>query len=157
MISKNLGFKLEEVIDDKRGGTLVVSISGLIAGATSTLLTHPFDILKTRMQIQDNSSSTTTTTVTGIDTSSRSMATKRPTLISTFNQIMKTDGSKAFLDGLGLRCARKALSGAIGWSIFEGGRGWWVKNQNERERIKIRDDLELESSRKAGEQVERIV
>lgn len=152
-ISKNLGLDLigsKTSDDDGRGSTLVVSLSGVIAGATSTLLTHPFDILKTRMQIQDGALSKDISPTRGPDRkkleSSRSQQQKkfRPTLLSTFKHISQTDGSKAFLDGLGLRMARKALSGAIGWSIFEGGRGWWVKNQNEKSRI------EFESSNGIG-------
>lgn len=96
-------------------------VSGLAAGTLATLLTHPFDILKTRLQTQAipvTATGTTTTTaaaVVGI----------RQTLV----EIHRQGPSSLFLDGLGLRCARKAASSAIGWGIFEGGRDLWVRRQ----------------------------
>lgn len=89
------------------------------------MLTHPFDIVKTRMQTlpQDG--------ITG------ALHQKAPSLIATFKQIAQADGMGAYLDGLGLRCARKAASSAIGWTIFEGGRGLWVKQNQIKEDRRI--------------------
>lgn len=70
--------------------------------------------------------------VTSIGSSSQSaVRTAPPSLIAMMRYIAQTDGMGAYLDGLGLRCARKAASSAIGWTIFEGGRGFWVKKQQE--------------------------
>ncbi|CAO1626188.1 unnamed protein product [Sympodiomycopsis kandeliae] len=84
-------------------------IAGLSAGTLSTLCTHPFDILKTKLQTHNDQSISLARTIQEIRKSGRV--------------------SSLFLDGLGLRCARKAASSAIGWGIFEGGRDLYVKNQ----------------------------
>ena len=102
--------------------------AGLIAGTLATALTHPFDILKTRLQ-------------TALPTPSTSGVTNLPsaaTLRSTLTSIIQKEGiSSLFLDGLGLRCARKGLSSAIGWGLFEGGRDWWVKREVGRRRTEV--------------------
>ena len=90
---------------DRSGNAWVVSASGLVAGTLATVLTHPFDILKTRMQ-------TTPSAMLGVSE-------KGAGVVATARHVLATDGVRAFADGLGLRCARKAASGMIGWSIFE--------------------------------------
>jgi solute carrier family 25 protein 38 len=97
-------------------------LPGMFAGALATLVTHPFDIIKTRMQ-----------------TSPPIMydGTIRPTsMILTAKEILKVDGIGAYLDGLGLRCARKAASSAVGWTIFEAGRRSWVGKELQRQEKK---------------------
>lgn len=94
------------------GAWWVVSASSLGAGILATVITHPFDILKTRMQ---------TTPQALLPDASTSY---RPSVIATARRIFQTDGARAFADGLGLRCARKAASSMIGWSIFEVGQRW---------------------------------
>ncbi|WFD21301.1 hypothetical protein MCAP1_003562 [Malassezia caprae] len=94
------------------GAWWVVSASGLGAGILATVLTHPFDILKTRMQ---------TTPETLLRDPSVAY---RPSVFATARHILQADGLRAFADGLGLRCARKAASSMIGWSIFELGNRW---------------------------------
>ncbi len=149
----------------------VTSASGVVAGAIATLLTHPFDIVKTRIQTRIDSaelaaaandsklaaagtaSSTTPrsasasasarphvqvaklSTLARASTSrsssafaSTSVSVRSARSIGTLamtREILAKDGLQAFVDGLGLRCARKAASSAIGWSIFEvGTKGW---------------------------------
>lgn len=123
----------------------VTSVSGLLAGTLATLLTHPFDIVKTRIQTQAEVPLDTATT----SGTSRGK-TRRPPVRSTLamaRQILAHDGPHAFLDGLGLRCARKAVSSAIGWSIFEMGSRAILKRVESREEIKqlqLRDDARAE-------------
>lgn len=88
--------------------------TGLFAGALATLVTHPFDIIKTRLQ----------TSPIIADKLTRSAS-----ILVTAREIIRIDGVGAFLDGLGLRCARKAASSAIGWTIFEAGRRLWVSTE----------------------------
>lgn len=95
------------------GSWWVVSTSGLCAGTLATILTHPFDILKTRLQ----------TTPPHLLHSTANGQVKL-SLLATARHILSTDGWQAFCDGLGLRCARKAASSMIGWSIFEIGHRW---------------------------------
>lgn len=94
--------------------------AGLFAGALATLVTHPFDIIKTRMQTSP------------ADASPPAGLTRPMSLLATARDIIRVDGAGAFLDGLGLRCARKAASSAIGWTIFEGGRHLWVGREIKR-------------------------
>jgi solute carrier family 25 protein 38 len=92
-----------------------------MAGTAATLATHPFDILKTRLQTDPRHGRA-------------SGPTKALSLLGTARHVWRTEGSGAFLDGLGLRCARKAASSAIGWGIFEAGRGAWARRDEARRR-----------------------
>jgi solute carrier family 25 protein 38 len=65
-------------------------------------------------------------------------------ILSTGREIIRIDGMGAFLDGLGLRCARKAASSAIGWTIFEAGRALWVQTDKQK-RDKLLDSVRLSS------------
>ena len=96
------------------GAWWVVSLSGLGAGTLATVMTQPFDILKTRMQ--------TTPSYPLHGTSGQHPG--QLSLVATARHVLATDGWRAFSDGLGLRCARKAASSMIGWSIFELGNRW---------------------------------
>lgn len=93
------------------GDWRVVSLSGFTAGTLATVVTHPFDIIKTRMQTTPSAAH-------------MSVDEKNVTFLRTARHVLHTDGLTAFTDGLGLRCARKALSSMIGWSIFELGTRW---------------------------------
>lgn len=95
------------------GAWWVVGLSGLGAGAVATVVTHPFDILKTRLQ--------TTPVAMWAGRDGRSSVSS---LGAMARHIVATDGARAFADGIGLRCARKAASSMISWSIFELGHRW---------------------------------
>ncbi|PWY99075.1 mitochondrial carrier [Testicularia cyperi] len=144
------------------GNWMVVSGSGLIAGTLATLFTHPFDIIKTRMQTtpsevlhqiavsqlkSPNITAAPSTTTTAAAAAARSTSLEslphesgsaarttllKPSLWTMSKHLWATSGPKALLDGLGLRCARKAASSAIGWSIFEGGRSWYSDREARR-------------------------
>ncbi|TIA89451.1 hypothetical protein E3P99_02078 [Wallemia hederae] len=76
---------------------VVYSVSGLLAGTASTLITHPFDVVKTKMQIFPHQyTSLSSSIVTIVRNSPRSL-----------------------FAGSGIRITRKALSSAIGWTAFE--------------------------------------
>ena len=104
---------LGQLTHSDTGTWLVVSTSGLCAGTLATLMTHPFDILKTRMQ----------TTPTRLFQGTVGPDAKL-SLFTAARHILTVDGWRGFIDGLGLRCARKAASSMIGWSIFELGNRW---------------------------------
>lgn len=96
------------------GSSQVIVASGIVAGTLATLLTHPFDILKTRLQTMPEAT----------------RGLRAIGLVSAARDVWRSEGAGAFLDGLGLRCARKAASSAIGWGIFEGGRSAWARRQD---------------------------
>ncbi|WFD01144.1 hypothetical protein MYAM1_003905 [Malassezia yamatoensis] len=98
-------------LQDRSGNAWVVSASGLTAGTLATIFTQPFDILKTRMQ----------TTPSNM----LNMPAEKVGIVAMTRHVLATDGIGAFADGLGLRCARKAASGMIAWTIFEFGNRWY--------------------------------
>lgn len=91
--------------------------AGMIAGALATVLTHPFDVLKTRAQTY-RPPGTSDNDLVG--SASREAGVRPPGMLRTARDMLKNEPG-AFLDGIGLRCARKAASSAIAWCIFEVG------------------------------------
>lgn len=89
----------EQETEVSRWNTLSVNFaSGLTAGFGATLLTNPFDVMRTRMQL-------------------------RPNMYRNFwtaaRRLYVEEGSRSFLDGVGLRIARKSISSAFTWSLYE--------------------------------------
>lgn len=118
------------------GNWMVVSGSGLLAGTLATLVTHPFDIIKTRMQttpqeVLHQIAQSQNLQPAPIAGKPGSML-RKPSVWAMTKHLWATSGPRALLDGLGLRCARKAASSAIGWSIFEGGRSWYTEREMRR-------------------------
>ncbi|KAH8921426.1 mitochondrial carrier [Atractiella rhizophila] len=69
--------------------------SSATASALSTLLTTPFDLLKTRLQLYPG------------------------TYREAFFKVWRERGVRGFYDGAGLRVARKAGSSAVAWAVYE--------------------------------------
>jgi len=76
------------------------TVSAASAGAVATILTHPFDVVKTKMQVRTED--------------------RYRGFTSTVGRIWTQRGAGGFLDGVLLRMSRKILSSAIGWAVFEG-------------------------------------
>lgn len=72
--------------------------SGVVAGSAATAITQPFDLMKTRMQLDPSTYRNTWHTA---------------------RHIFAEAGWRGFFDGLSLRLARKPLSSAISWAIYE--------------------------------------
>lgn len=72
--------------------------SGLVAAAAATALTNPPDAVKTRLQLQPGRYRSTWQTV---------------------GCMVREEGARSLFDGLGLRMARKAMSSAIAWTVYE--------------------------------------
>jgi solute carrier family 25 protein 38 len=72
--------------------------SGVAAAGLATTVTNPFDAIKTRIQLMPGS-------YTNILQAAKKMAAE--------------DGLKSFFGGLGIRIARKAVSSAMAWTVYE--------------------------------------
>jgi solute carrier family 25 protein 38 len=70
----------------------------LVAGCFSTLATQPFDLVKTRIQLDPA---------------------KYSSLTRAFRLILQEEGVMRFFLGAGVRLSRKTLSSAITWTIYE--------------------------------------
>lgn len=73
--------------------------SGASASLLSTLLTTPFDLIKTRRQISPQTYTS---------------------LLTSVNIVYRSGGIRGFWEGGGLRVVRKAGSAGIGWAVYEG-------------------------------------
>ncbi|KAI9321264.1 mitochondrial carrier domain-containing protein, partial [Dichotomocladium elegans] len=72
--------------------------AGITAGTAATCITQPFDMIKTRMQLDRKLYRTTW---------------------STSRKVFMENGFRGFFDGISLRLARKPLSSAISWAVYE--------------------------------------
>ena len=72
--------------------------SGVGAAGVATAITNPFDAVKTRVQL---------------------MPREYRNLVMACKRMLREEGYRSFLDGLGLRMARKAASSALAWTLYE--------------------------------------
>ncbi|KAL1840744.1 hypothetical protein VTJ49DRAFT_184 [Mycothermus thermophilus] len=72
--------------------------SGILAGALCSAVSNPFDAVKTRLQLQP--------------------ARYRNMWLGA-GRLVREEGFRALWDGLALRMARKALSSALAWTVYE--------------------------------------
>lgn len=87
--------------DVQSKGTSSTSInfaSGALAAGLATAITNPFDAVKTRIQLQPG---------------------KYRNTLHTLKLMIKEDGGRSLMSGLGLRMGRKALSSALAWTVYE--------------------------------------
>lgn len=73
-------------------------VSGVFAAGLATAITNPFDAVKTRLQL---------------------LPARYGNMLHATKLMLKEDGIRSFLDGLGIRMARKALSSALAWTVYE--------------------------------------
>ena len=73
-------------------------LSGVIAAGLATTITNPFDAVKTRLQL---------------------MPEKYGNMVKAGRIMITEDGFQSLFDGLGLRVARKAISSALAWTLYE--------------------------------------
>ncbi|PPQ63956.1 hypothetical protein CVT24_009079 [Panaeolus cyanescens] len=80
--------------------SLIHSVAAASAGAIATLATHPFDVIKTKVQVRTED--------------------RYHGFMRTIATIWKQRGIAGYFDGASLRLSRKVLSSAIGWAVYEG-------------------------------------
>ncbi|KAG0220469.1 mitochondrial carrier domain-containing protein [Mortierella sp. GBAus27b] len=83
-------------------------ISGMAAGFLSTTITHPFDMLKTRMQLKP--------------------ADYR-NVFQGARKVLLEEGAIGFLDGIFVRTIRKSIHSAISWTVYEEVVRWYMARQ----------------------------
>jgi hypothetical protein len=73
-------------------------VSGVAAAGLGTTLTNPFDAIKTRIQL---------------------MPDRYTNLVQAGKKMLAEEGVRSLFDGLGIRIARKAVSSALAWTLYE--------------------------------------
>lgn len=87
--------------DGKMGVSSAAAInfsSAMYAGVLCSVVTNPFDAVKTRIQLQP-----------GVYTN----------MFSAARKMLVEEGVRSMWDGLALRMSRKALSSALAWTVYE--------------------------------------
>lgn len=84
---------------DEGHGLVGNMAAGLAAGCTATLLTHPFDLIKTRVQLSPFHGTTS--------------------FGSVLREILHNGGFRGLFAGLVPRMVRKGLGSAITWTVYE--------------------------------------
>jgi solute carrier family 25 protein 38 len=79
--------------------TVVNSVAAASAAGVAGIVTHPFDVLKTRIQVRNEA--------------------RYRTIRGAAAHIWKTVGIRGFYDGLSLRFGRKVASSTIAWVVYE--------------------------------------
>ncbi|KLO17469.1 solute carrier family 25 member 38 [Schizopora paradoxa] len=80
--------------------TAIHTFSAASAGAIATVVTHPFDVIKTKVQVRQED--------------------RYHGFLRTIMTIWEQRGARGFFDGVSLRVSRKVFSSAIGWAVYEG-------------------------------------
>jgi len=80
--------------------TVIHGLSAASAGAIATLATHPFDVIKTKVQVRSED--------------------RYHGFLRTIYTIWTQRRVAGFFDGASLRITRKVFSSAIGWVVYEG-------------------------------------
>jgi solute carrier family 25 protein 38 len=73
-------------------------VSGVVAAGTATAITNPFDAIKTRLQL---------------------MPARYGNMVRAGRIMLREEGVRSLFDGLALRMARKAMSSALAWTVYE--------------------------------------
>jgi solute carrier family 25, member 38 len=72
--------------------------SSLVAATTCSVVSNPFDAVKTRIQLQPD---------------------EYRNIVQAAGRMYRERGLRAFMDGLALRMSRKAVSSALAWTVYE--------------------------------------
>lgn len=81
-----------------RGAALINFTSAIVAGSVCSVLSNPFDAIKTRIQLEPHSYTN---------------------MMQACKKMLQTGGARSLFDGLALRMTRKALSSALAWTAYE--------------------------------------
>lgn len=105
--SKRRLSKLATKIEESSGASTKLStstsaginfLSGVTAAVFGTTITNPFDAIKTRLQL---------------------MPGRYGNMVHAAKKMLAEEGVRSLFDGLGIRIARKAISSALAWTVYE--------------------------------------
>jgi hypothetical protein len=91
----------EDGVTRKRGAKTTAALtftSGVLAAGLATAMTNPFDAIKTRLQLEPG--------VYG-------------NMVRAGRKMVAEEGWRCLFDGLALRMARKGMSSALAWTVYE--------------------------------------
>ena len=91
----------------------LVFVSAITAGIMASSITHPFDVIKTRMQVGTVES----------DLNGRSGVEGKSGLKNSIKSIMNENGWKGFCAGITPRIMRRSLMSGLAWTVFERAKG----------------------------------
>lgn len=89
---------------------------GAVAAATASAITHPFDVLRTRLQLEGVAAAPSSRPSSNI---SRQDSPVRRGLIRRMAELARTEGPGALCRGLGMRLLKRSLMAALTWTSFE--------------------------------------
>jgi solute carrier family 25 protein 38 len=72
--------------------------SGVLSGVVCSVISNPFDAVKTRIQLQPG---------------------QYRNMVHAARRMVREEGFRSLMDGLTLRMSRKALSSALAWTVYE--------------------------------------
>lgn len=101
MFKKKLSGLWQKRLADEPSGLRFTTInftSGILAGTSCSIVSNPFDAVKTRIQLEPST---------------------YHNMWQAARKLLAEEGSRAFWDGLALRMSRKALSSALAWTLYE--------------------------------------
>jgi len=92
------GSGVERAMMSSRRAAVINFASGLFSATLCSIISNPFDAVKTRIQLQPR---------------------KYRNMVSGAVLMVREDGFRSLFDGLALRMSRKALSSALAWTVYE--------------------------------------
>lgn len=93
---------------------------GAIAAATASAITHPFDVLRTRLQLDAVASAAATAASKSSGNMSKALVSPvRRGLVRGVIDLARTEGLGVLGRGLGMRLLKRSLMAALTWTSFE--------------------------------------
>lgn len=87
-----------KALDPGKSSTAINFTSAIVAGGTCSLISNPFDAIKTRIQLEPD---------------------RYTNMMQACRKMVAAEGLRSLFDGLALRMARKAMSSALAWTVYE--------------------------------------
>lgn len=92
---------------------------GAVAAATASAITHPFDVLRTRLQLEGVAPAAAVPSSRPSSNISGQGTPVRRGLIRRVAELARTEGPGALCRGLGMRLLKRSLMAALTWTSFE--------------------------------------